>query len=113
MARWNRANALPIELDIGGDMTKGDRPFFDTRRELLSDGEATSFGFDVFGAPFGGYNSHWAGGGARGVIESSNTPPPIAGSLAESPGEHMAKRLNIAQLRHVGKNVPIITTDEQ
>jgi len=30
----NRADSLPIELDIGGDMTKGDRPFFDTRRWL-------------------------------------------------------------------------------
>eukprot|EP00962_Isochrysis_galbana_P040730 scaffold14794_cov96-Isochrysis_galbana.AAC.10 len=27
--------------------------------------------------------------------------------------EHMAKRLAIAQLGHVGKNIPIITTDEQ
>eukprot|EP00962_Isochrysis_galbana_P001714 scaffold454_cov124-Isochrysis_galbana.AAC.8 len=34
-----------------------------------------------------------------------------AGTLSMS--EHMAKRLDIAQLGHVGKNIPIITTDEQ
>jgi len=91
-------------------LVEGSFPSVD--RELLSDGEATSFGFDVIGAPFGGKFT-LGGRGARGVIEGLNPPPPIAGSLAESPGEHMAKSLNIAQLRHVGKNVPIITTDEQ
>eukprot|EP00962_Isochrysis_galbana_P021434 scaffold6323_cov121-Isochrysis_galbana.AAC.6 len=34
-----------------------------------------------------------------------------AGTLSMS--EHMAKRLDIAQLRHVGKNIRILTTDEQ
>jgi len=33
------------------------------------------------------------------------------GTLSMS--EHMAKRLATAQLGHVGKNIPIITTDEQ
>jgi hypothetical protein len=32
------------------------------------------------------------------------------GTLSMS--EHMAKRLDIAQLRHVGKNIRILTTDE-
>eukprot|EP00962_Isochrysis_galbana_P032674 scaffold10787_cov123-Isochrysis_galbana.AAC.8 len=76
------ADSLPIELNVGGKMTKSDRPFLNTRGwlavshrnkvgeffdgelvegcvssvegKLLSDGEATSFGFDVIGAPFGG-----------------------------------------------------------
>eukprot|EP00962_Isochrysis_galbana_P061699 scaffold42526_cov298-Isochrysis_galbana.AAC.3 len=34
-----------------------------------------------------------------------------AGTLSVS--EHTAKRLDIAQLRHVGKNIRILTTDEQ
>eukprot|EP00962_Isochrysis_galbana_P005623 scaffold1515_cov119-Isochrysis_galbana.AAC.4 len=35
-----------------------------------------------------------------------------AGTLSMSMSEHMAKRLDIAQLRHVGKNIRILTTDE-
>jgi len=37
--------------------------------------------------------------------------PDAAGTLSMS--EHMAKRLDIAQLGHVGKNIPKTTTDEQ
>eukprot|EP00962_Isochrysis_galbana_P016294 scaffold4658_cov149-Isochrysis_galbana.AAC.1 len=33
------------------------------------------------------------------------------GTLSKS--EHMAKRLDIAQVGHVGKNIPIITTDDE
>eukprot|EP00962_Isochrysis_galbana_P049506 scaffold20991_cov127-Isochrysis_galbana.AAC.3 len=81
------ADSLPIELNVGkffdGELVE--RCISSVERKLLSDGEATSFGFDVIGAPFGGKFT-LGGRGARGVIEGLNPPPPIADTLAESPG---------------------------
>eukprot|EP00962_Isochrysis_galbana_P009993 scaffold2773_cov123-Isochrysis_galbana.AAC.1 len=76
----NSADSLPIEVNVGAGMAKSGWPFLNTRgwlalvercissveRKLLSDGEATSFRFDVIGAPFGGQFT-LVGRGARGI----------------------------------------------